>query len=376
MKFTFAIDSFKGSIDSVSAGKAAAEGAKRVFPDAECVVCPLADGGEGTVKALVAGMGGEIRKVSVTGPMGRPVVASYGLLDDGRAVMEMAEAAGLALVPLDGRDPLAATTFGVGEMMRDAIAHGAASIVMGIGGSATNDAGAGMLQALGWRLLDSRGRDLPRGGAALASIAGIVPPPSPPMCRLRIACDVTNPLCGSRGASAVFGPQKGASEKDVAELDAALARFAEVADPEGRFVSMPGSGAAGGLGFALAALLGAELVRGVDLIIDETRLAGHVAGSDVVVTGEGRLDAQTAMGKAPIGVARLAKAHGARTIAISGCIGDGAEALNAAGIDAFFPVLRKVVPLDEALDPAAAAANITATSEQAFRCLRAGGMGK
>jgi len=173
----------------------------------------------------------------------------------------------------------------------------------------------------------------------------------------------------------VFGPQKGASEKDVAELDAALARFAEVADPEGRFVSMPGSGAAGGLGFALAALLGAELVRGVDLIIDETRLAGHVAGSDVVVTGEGRLDAQTAMGKAPIGVARLAKAHGARTIAISGCIGDGAEALNAAGIDAFFPVLRKVVPLDEALDPAAAAANIAATSEQAFRCLRAGGMG-
>ncbi len=376
MKFIFAIDSFKGSIDSVSAGKAAAEGAKRVFPDAECVVCPLADGGEGTVKALVAGMGGEIRKVLVTGPMGRPVVASYGLLDDGRAVMEMAEAAGLALVPRDGRDPLAATTFGVGEMMRDAIAHGAASIVMGIGGSATNDAGAGMLQALGWRLLDSRGRDLPRGGAALAPIAGIVPPPSPPVCRLRIACDVTNPLCGPRGASTVFGPQKGASEKDVAELDAALARFAEVADPEGRFVSMPGAGAAGGLGFALAALLGAELVRGVDLIIDETRLAGHVAGSDVVVTGEGRLDAQTAMGKAPIGVARLAKAHGARTIAISGCIGDGAEALNAAGIDAFFPVLRKVVPLDEALDPAAAAANITATSEQAFRCLRAGGMGK
>ena len=374
MKFVFAIDSFKGSIDSVSAGRAAAEGAKRVFPDAECVVRPLADGGEGTVKALVDGLGGEIKEVQVTGPIGRPVLASYGLLGDGKAVMEMAEAAGLALVPRDERDPLAATTFGVGEMMLDAVRHGATSIVMGIGGSATNDAGAGMLQALGWRLLDAQGRDLPRGGAALAAIADVVPSPNPLGCSLRVACDVTNPLCGPNGASAVFGPQKGAADWDVTALDAALARFAEVADTGARFALMPGAGAAGGLGFALAAMLGAELVRGVDLIIDETRLADHVAGADVVVTGEGRLDAQTAMGKAPIGVARLAKAHGARTMAIAGCIGDGAEALNDAGIDAFFPVLRRVVTLDEALDAAATAANIAATAEQAFRCLRAGGM--
>lgn len=375
MKVVIAIDSFKGSLGSVEAGNAAAEGVRRAVPGAECVVRPLADGGEGTVAALTDGLGGELRKVSVTGPLGAPAVTRYGLLPDGRAVMEMAEASGITLVPAGERDPMRATTRGVGEMILDAVRNGASKFVIGIGGSATNDGGAGMLQALGWRLLDAKGRDLPPGGAALARIVSIEPPPDADRLRgleFRIACDVRNPLCGKEGASAVFGPQKGATPEMVAGLDAALRRFASVADPEGRAAEAPGAGAAGGLGFAFSAFLGAELVPGVDLILGETRLDDFMDGADVVVTGEGRLDAQTVMGKAPAGVARLAKAHGAKVIAFCGCVGDGAEAVNGAGIDAFFPVLRKVATLEEALDPVNAAANLAATAEQAFRCFRLG----
>lgn len=370
MKIVFAIDSFKGSIGSVAAGRAAAEGARRVFPDAELVVAPLADGGEGTVDALVEGLGGERLSVAVEGPLGKPVMAKYGLLPDGRAVMEMAEAAGLTLVPPDERDILRASTFGVGQMISDALAHGATKILMGIGGSATNDGGAGMLQALGWRLLDQQGRDLPRGGAALSRLDRIVPPPQLPKCAFRIACDVDNPLCGPRGASAVYGPQKGASPDDVALLDAALGKFAAVADPAGRHAEKAGAGAAGGLGFAFSALLGGELVRGAELVCEETHLAEAIAGADLVVTGEGRMDAQTACGKAPVGVARLAASLGVRTVALCGCVGDGAEAVNDAGIAAFFPVLRCISTPEEAMEPMAAARNIADTAEQMFRCLR------
>lgn len=372
MKVAIAIDSFKGSLSSVEAGNAAAAGIMRAFPDATCVVRPLADGGEGTVDALVSGMGGEIREVEVTGPAGRPTTARYGLLPGGTAVMEMAQASGITLVSGAEKNPLFTTTRGVGEMILDAVGRGATKFVIGIGGSATNDAGAGMLQALGWRLLDAEGRDLKPGGAALAGLARVEPPkPSAGFdarsMRFRVACDVTNPLCGPCGASAVFGPQKGATPAMVAELDAALAHFADMAGGDS---AAPGAGAAGGLGYAFKTFLGAELAPGVDLVLAETGLESVVADADVVVTGEGRLDGQTVMGKAPIGVARLAKRHGKRVIAFAGCLGDGVEAVNDAGIDAFFPVLRKVVSLEEALDVRNAAANLSATAEQAFRLLR------
>ena len=378
MKAVVAIDSFKGSLSSLEAGEAAAAGVRRAIPGAECVVRPLADGGEGTVEALVGGMGGEFRDVAVTGPDGRSVTARYGLLPGGVAVMEMAQAAGLTLVSGEWRNPLLTTTFGVGEMILDAAAQGATRVVMGIGGSATNDCGAGMLQALGFRLLDAAGNDLPRGGAALADLARSAPPSSPSNLSnlsnfsnlsFRIACDVTNPLCGPDGASAVFGPQKGATPDMVRRLDSALAHFAEVS---GGDAAVPGAGAAGGLGYAFRTFLGAELTPGVDLVLRETRLEDDIRDADVVVTGEGRLDGQTAMGKAPIGVARLAKRHGVRVVAFAGCLGDGVEALNAAGMDAFFPILRRVVTLDEALDRNAAAENLSATVEQAFRLLKAG----
>ena len=376
MKVAIAIDSFKGSLSSIAAGNAAAEGVRRVFPDAECRVRPLADGGEGTVDALVAGLGGELKTVTVTGPAGRPTKAKYGLLPENVAVMEMAEAAGITLVSGAEKNPLQTTTYGVGEMILDAVKNGARKFVIGIGGSATNDGGAGMLQALGFRLLDSAGHDIPRGGAALAKLQKIEPPSTlnfePSTLNFDVACDVTNPLCGPNGASAVFGPQKGATPEMVKELDAALANFSRVTR-DSRDSSddslYPGAGAAGGLGFAFKAFLNAELVPGVDLILNETHLEDFIRDADIVITGEGRLDGQTVMGKAPIGVARLAKKHGKRVLAFSGILGDGVEAVNAAGIDAYFPILRKLVPLEEALDVKNAAANLTATVDQVFRLL-------
>ena len=261
MKIAIAIDSFKGSLGSMEAGNAAAEGIRRVLPDAECVVRPLADGGEGTVEALVAGLGGRLRNVEVTGPAGKPVVATYGLVGS-TAVMEMAQAAGITLVSGVEKNPLRTTTFGVGEMIKDAIAQGCRRFIVGIGGSATNDAGAGMLQALGFRLQDADGRDIPFGGGALSSVSKIDRGGALQElgeCTFRIACDVTNPLCGEKGASAVYGPQKGATPEMVETLDSALAHFAAVSggDPE-----YPGSGAAGGLGFAFRGFLGAELKSG------------------------------------------------------------------------------------------------------------------
>ena len=371
MKIVLAIDSFKGSLSSVEAGNAAAEGARRVFPDAECVVRPLADGGEGTVEALVAGLGGRLCTVTVTGPAGRPTEAVYGVVG-GTAIMEMAQAAGITLVSGAERNPLHTTTFGVGEMIRDALAQGCRRFVVGIGGSATNDGGAGMLQALGFRLIDKEGHDIPRGGGGLAQLADIdrtAALPELKECAFRIACDVTNPLCGVKGASAVFGPQKGATPEMVATLDAALAHFAAVAGGEPEF---PGAGAAGGLGFAFREFLDGELKSGVALVLEETHFEDAVRDADIVVTGEGRLDAQTVMGKAPIGVARLAKQFGKKVIAFSGCVTSDAGVVNEHGIDAFFPILRTVTTLEEALEKGHAAANLAATAEQVFRCFRLG----
>ncbi|MBO5752026.1 MAG: glycerate kinase [Kiritimatiellae bacterium] len=368
MKVTIAIDSFKGSLDSISAGKAAADGVLRAFPNAKCDVYPLADGGEGTVEALVSGMAGTLHKVNVTGPNGKQVIATYGILPGNIAVMEMAQAAGITLLSESERNPLTTTTRGVGEMILDAASKGVKKIIMGIGGSATNDAGAGMLQALGWRLLDDKGNELAPGGAQLANLATIIPPPSEslPEISMRIACDVTNPLCGIKGASAVYGPQKGASPADVTLLDNALNHFASLSQGES---DAPGAGAAGGLGYALKTFLKGELVPGVDLVIEEIKLEKAIVDADVVITGEGRLDGQTVMGKAPIGVARLAKKYGKRVIAFAGCVGDGVEAVNTAGIDAFFPILRRVTTLEEAMATGTAAANLTSSAEQAFRLL-------
>lgn len=371
MKVLVALDSFKGSLSSVEAGEAVKRGVLRVCPDAECTVCPLADGGEGTVDALNVALGGSLRRVTVTGPAGTPVEAVYSLAGD-MAVMEMASAAGITLVPDEERNPLTATTFGVGEMIADAVRAGARRFVVGIGGSATNDGGAGMLQALGFSLCDADGNEIARGGAALKNVCTIDAThvmPELAHCEFKIACDVTNLLCGENGASAVFGPQKGATPTMVAELDAALANFADAAGKcdDARY---PGAGAAGGLGFAFKAFLGGELKRGIEIVLDVTRFAEYAAAADVVVTGEGRLDAQTAMGKAPVGVAAVAKRFGKKVVAFAGALGEGAEAVNAHGIDAFFPILRSITTLEAALDKATAAANLSATVEQVFRILK------
>ena len=370
MKVVFAIDSFKGSLSSLEAGEAAAVGVRDVFPDAETAVRPLADGGEGTVDALVAGMGGERRTVNVTGPDGREVSAVYGILPGSTAVMEMAAAAGITLVPPSERNPLAATTFGVGEMIADAMQTGCRRFIIGIGGSATNDGGAGMLQALGFGLLDADGRDIPRGGAGLERLASVTKDnilPGLKDCSFNIACDVVNPLCGSNGASAVFGPQKGATPEMVARLDAALAHFAEVSGGDAAY---PGTGAAGGLGFAFHSFLDGRLESGISIVLKETHLEDFIKEADAVVTGEGRLDAQTAMGKAPIGVAKLAKRYGKPVIAFAGCVTPDAETVNEHGIDAFFPIMRTITTLDEALDVRNAAANLRATARQVFRMLK------
>ena len=375
MKVVVAMDSFKGSLTSLGGGGGGGVGIGRAAPAAEVLVRPLADGGEGTVEALVSGMGGRLRTVRVTGPLGEGVDCAYGVLGD-TAVIEMAGAAGLPLVSAEERDPLRTTTYGVGEVIADAIAQGCRRFLVGIGGSATNDGGAGMLQALGFGLLDAEGRDIPRGAQGLKKLARIETAGALPAlagCRFRVACDVTNPLCGEKGASAIFGPQKGARPADIPRMDAWLAAYAQIAakafpgaDPEA-----PGTGAAGGLGFAFRTFLSGELEPGVQIVREETRLAEALAGADVVVTGEGRLDGQTAMGKAPVGVARLAKARGCLVLALAGGVTRDAGACNGAGIDAFFPAVRGVTTLAEAMDPENARANLADAAEQAFRLLAA-----
>ena len=370
MKAVFAIDSFKSSLTSQAAEQAAAAGLRRVYPDAETIVLPLADGGEGTAAALIDGLGGRFVPCRVCGALGEPIDAQYGLLPDGTAVIEMAATAGIEQVPPDRRNPMRTTTFGVGQMIRDAIGRGCRRFWIGIGGSATNDGGIGMLQALGFGFFDADGAPVSPDGAGLCALARISADDALPVlrdCTFRVACDVTNPLCGSNGCSAVFGPQKGADSAMIAALEGALARYA--AQMRAVFPNaapdFPGSGAAGGMGFALRTALHAELTPGAALVLDGARIDDALRGADVLVTGEGRLDGQTAMGKAPFAAARRAQAMGVPVIALC-----GAEACNAAGIDAYFPILRKICTESEALDPAAAAQNLTDTAEQVFRLWR------
>lgn len=375
MKVVIAIDSLKGSLSSMEAGMAIKDGILAAKPDADVIVKPLADGGEGTTDALIEGMNGERIDLTVTGPMHTPVDAYYGYLKDtNTAVMEMASAAGITLVPDSEKNPLLATSYGVGEMINDAIQRGCRNFIIGIGGSVTNDGGIGMLKALGVRFLDENGEDAGEGGQALAKIARIDVSGMNPLlkeCHIQVACDVNNPLCGENGSTYVYGPQKGVTEDMKKTLDEAMAHFARVTSEtlENDYMNTPGAGAAGGLGYAFLAYTGAALTPGIELILDAVGLEEELSGADVVVTGEGRLDFQTAMGKAPVGVARLAKKYNAKVIAFAGSVTKEATACNKEGIDAFFPILRGVCTLAEAMDPVAARNNMTATVEQVFRLL-------
>lgn len=374
MKIVVAIDSFKGSLSSMQAGRAVQEAAQKVCPEAQVTICPLADGGEGTVDALYTGLGGQMIRLTVTGPRQQPVQAQYCILPNNVAVIEMAAAAGITLLSRDMLDPMETTTYGVGEMIADAVGRGCRSFIIGIGGSATNDGGAGMLKALGYRFVDRDGNDIPLGAKGLASLAHICDEKALPQlkqCNFRVACDVTNPLCGENGCSAVFGPQKGATPQTVALMDQWLQNYAQLS---GRLypradAQYPGSGAAGGLGFGLRTYLNATLESGIKIILEETGLEAQLQQADLVVTGEGRLDAQTVLGKAPIGVAALAKKYQKKVIAFSGCVTEDACVCNDHGIDAYFPIVRGVTTLDAALNVENAYKNLVSTACQVFRLI-------
>ena len=376
MKVVVAIDSLKGSLTSLEAGNAIQKGIHCVMPDAEVCVRPLADGGEGTVEALALGMGGRMEKVVVTGPLGKPVECAYGILDESKtAIVEMSGAAGITLVPDQERNPINTTTYGVGEVIKDAIGKGCRRFIVGIGGSATNDGGIGMLQALGYGILNANGSQVAFGAKGLEELAEITDAhvlPELKDCTFRIACDVTNPLCGDHGASAVYGPQKGATPDMILQMDKWLNDYAELAAKTFSKAdqNQAGTGAAGGLGFAFLTFTNAVLESGIKIVLEETRLEDYVKDADIVITGEGRLDGQTVMGKAPIGVANIAKKYGKPVLAFSGCVAEDARACNSGGIDAYFPILRGAVSLQEAMDHNNAEKNMIATVEQVFRLIK------
>lgn len=358
MKVVIAPDSFKESLSAAEVAAAIARGWAKVFPAAELVLLPMADGGEGTVDALLASLGGQRREQRVQGPLGAPLTAHWGLLADGSAAIEVAAASGLHLLEPVQRDVCRASSRGSGELLRAALDAGARRIILGLGGSATNDGGAGLLQALGVRLLDTQGQELAQGGAALAGLARIDSSGLDPRLagvEVLVAADVDNPLCGPRGASAVFGPQKGASPCDVDLLDAALGHFARcTAEALGKdWQQEPGVGAAGGLGFALKAYLGASFCPGIQLVAQISGLAEAVIGADLVITGEGRLDSQTLHGKTPAGVAEVAQQAGVPVLAIAGSLGDGYQALYEVGIDAAFSLVPGPISLQQAMANAA-----------------------
>ena len=373
MKVIIAMDSMKGSLTSLQAGAAVKAGIRRVLPNAEICVRPLADGGEGTVTALTEGIGGRIQTATATGPLGRPVNCAYGILPDNTAVIEIASAAGLTLVPDEERNPLNTTTYGVGELIKDAVQKGCRSFMIGLGGSATNDGGIGMLQALGFGMLDADGNEVPRGAKGLQSLTQITEGrvlPELKECTFRIACDVNNPLCGKQGASAVYGPQKGATPSCVAQMDKWLNNYSKLAqakypraNPE-----QAGAGAAGGLGFAFLTFLNATLQSGVEIVLQASGLENEIKNADIVVTGEGRLDGQSATGKAPVGVAKLAKKYHKPVLSLCGCIGEDARACNKY-MDAYFPILQNAVPPQEAMRCEVATKHLIATAEQVFRLI-------
>ncbi|MCX5616203.1 glycerate kinase [Bombella sp. TMW 2.2559] len=376
MKIAIVCDSFKESLAPLDVAEEIKAGFSRVFLEAEYLCLPMADGGEGTVEALVQGTDGELVHCSVTGPLGEPVQAFFGVSGDGQtAIIEMAAAAGLPLLKTEERNPLHTTTYGVGELVLAALERGCRHVILGLGGSATNDGGAGFAQALGARFLDAEGQELPPGGAALSRLAkldlsgvdrrlsGIT---------LEGACDVTSPLTGPQGASYVFGPQKGASPDDVTRLDEALTHYAQIlSDQCGRDVAVvPGAGAAGGLGAGLLAFTGAILRPGVEIVADQLRLAERFVDVDLVITGEGRMDGQSAQGKAPMGVAQVARAQGKPVIAIVGSTGDGVDGMHQVGIGAFFDTVPRPATLPEVLRQARE--NVRRTAENVAATLKMG----
>ena len=377
MKVVVAIDSFKGSLSSMEAGQAIEEGVKRVHQNAEVVVRPLADGGEGTVEALVEGMGGVFVTKEVTGPLGEKVEAVYGIIESKddlskTAIIEMSAAAGITLVSEESRNPMNTTTYGVGELILDAIERGCRYFIVGIGGSATNDGGVGMLQALGYDFLTREGKTISYGGNGLRELASIEESnvhPTLKECTFKVACDVTNPLCGENGSSAIFGPQKGATPEMIQELDQSLLHYAELSKNINSHADLfyPGTGAAGGMGFAFLTYTNATLESGIQIVLTETKLEELITTADVVVTGEGRLDGQTVLGKAPIGVAALAKKYQKKVLAFAGAVTLDAKECNQHGIDAFFPILRGVLTLKEAMNKEVAHQNMVDTVEQVFR---------
>ncbi|MDG0764261.1 glycerate kinase [Bacillus halotolerans] len=355
MKIIIAPDSFKESLSALEAAHAIERGFKTVFPDAEYRKLPMADGGEGTVQSLIDATGGIIKEQIVTGPLGEPVKAFFGIMGDEKtAVIEMAAASGLHLVPAETRNPLVTSTRGTGELIAAALDAGAEHLIIGIGGSATNDGGAGMIQALGGRLLDESGDEIGPGGGALSQLSSIDVEGLDPRLRnvkIEVACDVDNPLTGPRGASAVFGPQKGATPDMVRILDQNLSHFADVAETS--FRETEGAGAAGGLGWSLLTFLRADLKRGIDIVLDAVQFESEVQDADLVITGEGRIDSQTVYGKTPIGVAKAAKAYDVPVIGLAGSVSRDSDAVYEHGMDALFSIVPGAVPLADALEHAA-----------------------
>ncbi|WP_434525843.1 glycerate kinase [Photorhabdus asymbiotica] len=355
MKIVIAPDSFKESLSALQAAEAIEQGFREIYPQAEYIKLPMADGGEGTVESMVAAMNGQIIHLSVTGPLNQSVDSFFGILGDEKtAVIEMAAASGLHLVPMEKRNPRITTTYGTGELILAALDQGVRKIILGIGGSATNDGGAGMMQALGAHLLDINGKELKTGGAALSQLAeidlsGLDSRLS--QTEIIVACDVTNPLCGECGASAIFGPQKGATPEMVKELDVALRHYGEKIEflTETRLIDVPGVGAAGGMGVALLGCLNAKLQPGIDIVISTLKLEEVLQGASLVITGEGRIDSQTIYGKTPIGVARIAKKYAIATIALVGGMSKDYCLVHDHGLDAVFSIIPGVCSLSDAL---------------------------
>lgn len=368
MKILIAIDSFKGSMTSMEAGNAAEKGIKRCMPDAEVKIMPVADGGEGTVHAVVSGLNGEMNSVTVKNPMGRDIVATYGTFGK-TAVIEMSAASGITLIDKSELNPLVTTSYGVGQMIADAIGKGYRDFIIGIGGSATNDGGTGMLSALGFEFFDKDGNHIPFGAQGLGKIVRICDEniiPEVSECTFNVACDVANPLCGEKGCSVIYGPQKGAKEKDIAIMDKGMKNYALVAGEKYKNADFnyPGAGAAGGMGFAFMTFLNGKLKSGIDLILEKTEIEKYIKDADLVITGEGKIDGQTVMGKVPVGVAKLAKKHNKPVVAFCGCATKDANVLNSYGIDGIFPILRTVCTEEDAMNTRNAMENLSNTAQQ------------
>lgn len=371
MKIFIAVDSFKGSLGSKEAGEIIKEGILEEIKNAEVFVSPLADGGEGTVEALVDGLNGEYKNIEVTGPLNKKTIAKYGIVEN-KVIMEMAESSGLTLVEREKRNPLNTTTFGLGEMIKDALDNGYREFIIGIGGSATNDIGLGMLTSLGYKFLDKNnievgiyGRDLEK----IVSIDDSFVDDRIKECKFEIACDVDNPLFGENGAANIYGPQKGATKEDIEKLDMWAENLSNIVKEKYNksFENVEGVGAAGGLGYAFMTFLNGKLNRGIDIILDFLNLENEIKNSDVAITGEGEIDYQTMMGKAPSGIAKIAKKYNIPVIGLAGSLGKDVERINAEGIDAYFSITPKPISLEKAMEREFAKENLKSTVKQIFR---------